>query len=42
MALGRGPGDAGPMTTNFPVYEQAQLEELHEELGRLRLCEAAA
>lgn len=42
MALGRGPGDAGPMTTNFPVYEQAQLAELHEELGRLRLCEAAA
>ncbi len=42
MALRRGPGDAGRMTTNFPVYEQAQLAELHEELGRLRLCEAAA
>lgn len=30
------------MTTEFPVYEQAALGELREELGRLRLCEAAA
>lgn len=30
------------MTTNLPVYEKAQLAGLHEELGRLRLCDAAA
>jgi hypothetical protein len=35
-------GERGSMTTDFPIYEQAALGELHEELGRLRLCEAAA
>lgn len=30
------------MTTDFPIHEQVALGELLEELGRLRLCEAAA
>ena len=30
------------MTTDFPVYVKAELGELHEALGRLRLCDAAA
>lgn len=30
------------MATDFPVYMKADLGELHEELGRLRLCDTAA